>query len=51
MNEHSNANGSSNEILLALDVEAVLLDDVEETGSIDYYFEQVTFHPTEGASS
>jgi len=51
MNEHSTANGSSNEILLALDVEAVLLDDVEETGSIDYYLEQVTFHPTEGASS
>jgi hypothetical protein len=30
----------SNEILLALDVEAVLLDDVEEEGAIDYCLEQ-----------
>jgi hypothetical protein len=27
----------SNEIELALDVEAILLDDLERTGAIDYY--------------
>lgn len=31
---------ASNEIELALDVEAILLDDLERTGAVDYYRER-----------